>query len=243
LPTWNGTAPLEEMGYNVEILPVAAAAMWQAVATGNVDAMVTAWLPVTHAAYMDRFEDDLVNLGPLVGGAKLGWAVPSYVTIDSIEELNAHADKFNGRVIGIDPGAGLMGLSEKAMEAYNLTDMELVEGSGTTMTAALDTAIKRDEWIVVTAWSPHWMFGVWDLKYLEDPKGILGEEEQIHTVVRKGLKEDMPEVYNFLDNFAYESPNQLQMIMAWNQESNADREETAKRFLEENKELFESWKQ
>lgn len=235
-------AALESMGYNVEILPVAGAAMWQAVGTGNVDAMVTAWLPVTHATYLKKVEGDVVDLGPIVGGAKLGWAVPSYVNIDSIEELNANADKFNGRVIGIDPGAGLMGLSEKAMEEYNLTNLELIEGSGTTMTATLDNAIKRNEWIVVTAWSPHWMFGVWDLKYLDDPKGILGEEEQIHTIVRKGLKEDMPEVYNFLDKFAYESPNQLQMIMAWNQEPNADREENAKRFLRENKEQFESWK-
>ncbi|SDB22510.1 glycine betaine/proline transport system substrate-binding protein [Desulfonatronum thiosulfatophilum] len=236
-------AALEEMGYEVEILPVAAAAMWQAVGTGNVDGMVTAWLPVTHADYYERVKNNVEDLGPIVGGAKLGWVVPSYVTIDSIEEMNDHADRFNRRIIGIDPGAGLMRLSEEAVEEYGLTRFTLVEGSDATMTAALSNAVDRNEWVVATAWSPHWKFGVWDLKYLDDPKGILGGEERIHTIVRKGLKEDKPEVYNFLNNFAWEDPNQLQMVMAWNQEPGSDRMENAKRFLRENKEQFESWKQ
>ncbi len=231
----------EKMGYDVEILPVAAAAMWQAVGTGNVDGMVTAWLPVTHADYYERVKDDVQDLGPIVGGARLGWVVPSYVTIDSIAEVNEHADKFNRRIIGIDPGAGLMRLSEEALQEYRLDRMNLIEGSDATMTAALSNAIDRNDWIVVTGWSPHWKFGVWDLKYLEDPKGVLGGEERIHTVVRNGLEEDMPEVYNFLNNFHWKDPNQLQMVMAWNQEPGSDRYENAKRFIEENEEQVKSW--
>lgn len=233
----------EKMGYDVEILPVTAAAMWMAVGTGDVDGMVTAWLPVTHGDYLKQVEGKAEDLGPIVGGAKLGWAVPSYVEIDSITELNENAAKFDGKVIGIDPGAGLMRLSEQAMEEYDLSNFELMEGSGSTMTAALNDAIKNNEWVVVTAWSPHWMFGRWELKYLDDPKGVLGEEEKIHTIVRKGLKEDMPEVYAFLDKFSYENPGQLQTLMAWNQEEGSDRYENAKRFIKEYPELVESWLQ
>jgi len=234
-------ALLEDQGYEVDLYPVAAAAMWQAVGAGDMDGMVTAWLPVTHATYLEKLEGKLENLGPISYGARLGWAVPSYVTIDSITEMNANADKFDGKIIGIDPGAGIMGLSETVMEEYNLNEFELVEGSGATMTMALSNAIKNKEWVVVTAWSPHWMFGRWDLKYLEDPKGVLGEEEHIDTIVRKGLKDDMPEVYGILDRFAYENPNQLQMLMAWNQEPDADPLENAKRFLKEHPELVKAW--
>lgn len=234
-------AALEKMGYDVEVLPVAAAAMWQAVATGDVDGMVTAWLPVTHGDYLAKVKDKVVNLGPIVGGARLGWAVPSYVEVDSIADLKGMADKFDGKIIGIDPGAGLMKLSEQAMKDYALDDYSLVEGSGATMTAALSGAIKDKKWIVVTAWSPHWMFGRWDLKYLKDPKGVLGEEETINTIVRKGLKEDMPEVYAFFDKFSWKDPNQLQMVMAWNQESGTTPEENAKKFLKEHPEMFEKW--
>lgn len=231
----------ERMGYEVEAIPVAAAAMWQALGTGDADAMVTAWLPVTHASYFKRVKDKVEDLGPIVRGAKLGWAVPSYVTIDSMEQVNEHASKFKGKVIGIDPGAGIMSLSEKALKQYTLDKMELIEGSGATMTAALANAIRNKEWIIVTTWSPHWMFGKWDLKYLEDPKKSLGAEEHINTVVRSGLKTDMPEVYAFLDKFAWKDSKQLQMVMAWNQEKGADRYENALRFIKENKEQVDSW--
>ncbi len=233
----------EKMGYEVELLPVAAAAMWQAVGTGDVDAHVTAWLPVTHSDYMKKVEGKVENLGPLSGGAKLGWAVPKYVTADSIADLNQYADKLDGKIIGIDPGAGLMRLSENAMKEYGLDKLELMEGSGTTMTAALSGAVKNNEWIVVTAWSPHWMFGKWELKYLDDPKGVLGGEEHIDTIVRKGLKADMPEVYAFLDKFAWETPEQFQMVMAWNQQPGADRYENAKKFINEHPDLVKSWLQ
>jgi glycine betaine/proline transport system substrate-binding protein len=232
----------ERMGYDVEMYPVAAAAMWQAVGTGDVDAMVTAWLPVTHGEYLKKVEDRVVKLGPISGGARLGWAVPSYVTdVDSIEQLNAHAEEFGGRIYGIDPGSGLMRLSEKAMKEYDLDKMELMEGSGATMVGMLANAYKKKEPIVVTTWSPHWMFGKWDLKYLKDPKGALGGEEQIYTIVRKGLKKDMPDVYAFFEKFKYNSADQLQMLLAWNQEEGADRYENALRFIKENKEQVDSW--
>ena len=238
--TMTAKAALEQMGYEVETLPVAAAAMWQALGTGDVDAMVTAWLPVTHADYYEKVKNRVEKVSVVSGGAKLGWAVPAYVTIDSIEELNANADKFDGKVIGIDPGAGLMKLSEQAMADYGLNKLELMEGSGATMTAALDTAIKNKEWVVVTAWSPHWMFGKWDLKYLKDPKGVLGGEEKFEAIVRKGLKEDMPEVHAFFSNFRWDSPAQLQMVMAWNQAGGTP-EENAKRFLKEHPDTVKGW--
>ena len=231
----------EKMGYEVELLPVAAAAMWQAVGTGDVDGMVTAWLPVTHKDYLARVADKVENLGPIVGGARVGWVVPSYVEIDSIEQMNGAADKFDDKIIGIDPGAGLMQMSEKTIDAYGLDKFELMEGSGATMTAALADAIKNNQWIVVTGWSPHWMFGRWDLKYLNDPKGTLGGEEYIATIVRKGLDKDMPEVYAFLDAFSYENPNQLQTVMAWNQEEDADPYANAVKFINENPELVNKW--
>ncbi len=238
--TMTAKAALEQMGYEVEVLPVAAAAMWQALGTGDVDAMVTAWLPVTHADYYDKVKDNVEKVSVVSGGAKLGWAVPTYVTINSIDELNANADKFAGRIIGIDPGAGLMKLSEQAIADYKLDKLELMEGSGATMTAALADAVKNEAWVVVTAWSPHWMFGKWDLKYLEDPKGILGGEEQIEAIVRKGLDKDMPEVYAFMSRFKWDSPGQLQMVMAWNQEGGSP-EDNAKRFLKEYPDTVKGW--
>lgn len=238
--TMTAAAALEEMGYEVETLSVTAAAMWQALATGDVDAVVTAWLPVTHADYYARVKDQVEEVSVISRGAKLGWAVPEYVTISSIEEIKENAKKFDNKIIGIDPGAGIMNLSEQAMKDYDLKGMELMEGSGATMTAALADAIKQEKWVVVTAWSPHWMFGKWKLKYLEDPKKVLGEEEYIAGVVRKDLEKDMPEVYAFFKKFGWDSPEQLQMVMAWNQEGGTP-EENGRRFLKEYPDTVKRW--
>ena len=231
-------AALEEKGYAVEIVPLAAAAMWQAVATGEADAMVAAWLPATHAAYLEKLKDQVVDLGPNVTGAKIGWAVPAYVELASIEDLKGNEASVGGKVIGIDPGAGLMRASEKAIQDYGLA-VDLVEGSDATMTAALKDAVDRKEPIVVTTWTPHWMFGRWDLKYLDDPKGSFGGEETVNTVVRLGLENDDPEAYRILDNFAL-TLDQEQKLMVEN-EDGGDPAATAKAWVEANRQTVESW--
>ncbi|MFP4314616.1 MAG: glycine betaine ABC transporter substrate-binding protein [Desulfovibrionales bacterium] len=230
----------EKMGYEVEMTPVSAAAMWQALATDpNIDAMVAAWLPTTHGEYLERVKDDVVDLGPNLTGTRIGLVVPEYVTIDSIPEMKEHVDKFDEEIIGIDPGAGIMSTTEEAMDAYGLDEFELIEGSGATMTAALQSAVNNKEWVVVTGWTPHWKFARWDLKYLEDPENIYGGDEAIHTIVRKGLRQDMPEVYAFLDRFRW-TPEDMAAVMVWIQEG-MDPYEAAKKFISENPEMVNSW--
>ena len=61
--------------------------MYQGLAFGDADAMVAAWLPTTHGHYVDAIADKIEDLGVNLDGTKIGWVVPSYVTIDSIEDL------------------------------------------------------------------------------------------------------------------------------------------------------------
>lgn len=229
----------EHLKDKVEVIPVSAAAMWQAVASGDVDAMVTAWLPVTHGQYLDKVKDKVEDLGPIMGGAKIGLVVPKYVTIDSIDQLEANADKFKGKIIGIDPGAGIMSKTEQVLKDYDLKDFKLVEGSDATMCAALSDAYKHKEWVAITGWTPHWMFGRFDLKYLKDPKNVFGAEETINCIARKGLQKDMPKVYAFLKNYKLPMAD-LQKIMAMNQENDKPLE-NAKKFIADNPDLVKTW--
>ncbi|MDO3378233.1 glycine betaine ABC transporter substrate-binding protein [Geoalkalibacter halelectricus] len=230
----------EELGYEVRLTPVSAAAMWQGIAGGDADAMVAAWLPTTHGHYLERLREQVVDLGPNLDGTRIGLVVPTYVEISSIDELNENAERFDGRIIGIDPGAGLMSKTEEVMEAYGLDNLRLMEGSGATMTAALADAINREQWVVVTGWTPHWKFAQWDLKYLEDPQNVYGGDEQIHTIVRQGLEQDMPEVFRFLQNFSW-TTDDMQQVMVWNREEGATPYETAKRWVAENPARVQAW--
>ncbi|MCL7929505.1 glycine betaine ABC transporter substrate-binding protein [Halomonas llamarensis] len=232
-------AVLEQEGYEVDLTSLSAAAMFQALATGDADAIVAAWLPTTHADYMERLGGDIEDLGANLDGTKLGLVVPAYSDIDSIPELNEHAESFSGEIIGIDPGAGLMGLTEKVVDTYDL-DLNLRSGSGATMTAALASAIQNEEDVVVTGWTPHWKFSRWDLKYLDDPKNVYGGAEQIHTVVREGLGDDMPEAYAILDAFEW-TPEQMGEVMLMNREDGADPYESAKQWVENNQDIVDEW--
>ncbi|MBB4823433.1 glycine betaine/proline transport system substrate-binding protein [Sporosarcina luteola] len=118
------------------------------------------------------------------------------------------------KITGIDPGAGIMEATDKAIEEYGLDKWTVTTGSGAAMTAALKKAYDKEEPIIVTGWTPHWKFAKFDLKYLDDPKGVYGGEEQIHTIARKGLKEDLPEAYEILSNFHWTEDDMGSVMVA-----------------------------
>lgn len=232
---------VDEMGYEVESVEADVGPIFSSLASGDYDAFIDAWLPITHQEYMDEFGDDLEDLGYNFEGARIGLVVPEYVDIDSIEEMNDVADQFDGEIIGIGPGAGIMTATNNAVDTYDL-DYTLIESSGPVMTATLSDAIEEEEWVVVTGWEPHWKFAEWDLKFLDDPEGVYGEVENIKTIARQGLSEDMPEVAELLENF-YMDSNQLGDLMgamAENQED-MDELEIARDWMEENQDLVDSW--
>ena len=231
----------DKFGYRVELLPVSQETMWARIASGEADAMVAAWLPDTHAEAYAKVKNQVDVLGKLVSGARVGLAVPDYVPLRSIDELDANAEKFNGRIVGIDAGSGLMRLTSKAMRDYGITQLQLVPGSGASMAASLTDAVFKQEWIVVTAWSPHWMFSRWPMHYLDDPLNSLGKEESIFKVGRDGLEKDHPDVWAFLNKFRFEDASQLQRLMDWNQQIGTDPVQNARRFMKENPRLVESW--
>lgn len=230
---------LEQKGYDVKTVSVSAAAMYAAVADGDADATVCAWLPSTQANYYARTKDKLDNLGANMVGTQLGLVVPDYVTIDSIAQLKDNASKFQDRIVGIDPGAGEMGLTQKVIKDYGLP-LKLIDGSGATMTAALKDAIDNHQWIVVTGWTPHWMWARWKLKYLKDPKGIYGTSENIDTLARKGLKATSPVAYTVLNGFNW-TPAQMQVVLADNRKPGAEPYKVAKQWVAQHADEVSTW--
>lgn len=227
-----------KMGYEVTKTMADVAPVFTALSAGDRDAFLDAWLPVTHKSYMEKYGDNLVDLGVNNPTARIGLVVPEYVTINSITEMNDVKEKFDGEIIGIDSGAGIMSATDKAIKQYDL-DYNLVASSGPAMTAALKKAVANQEWIVVTGWKPHWKFARWDLKFLDDPEGVYGAVEEIHTVVRKGLPEDMPEVTQFLRNFQLNDQQLASLMGAVNDAANPA--EGARKWMTENEELVNSW--
>lgn len=156
------------------------------------------------------------------------------------ESAASIGEQVDYKITGIEPGAGIMKATNKALEEYeNLSDWELVESSSAAMAAELQKAIEDKEPIVVTGWTPHWMFSKFDLKYLEDPKGVYGEAENIETFVRKGLKKEQPSAYTVLDQFHW-TPDDMGAVMVDIQEG-MDPAEAAAKWVEENSDKVSEW--
>ncbi|ACB84265.1 glycine betaine ABC transporter substrate-binding protein [Natranaerobius thermophilus] len=228
----------EEMGYEVELTMADPGPIYTDIAEGEHDVFLGGWLPITHEEYWEEYQDKVDKISPNFEGARIGLVVPDYVDIDSIEDMNDVTDKFDGEIIGIDPGAGIMQTTETALEEYGL-NFNLIEGSDPAMATALQESIEEEEWVVVTGWIPHWKFATWDLEFLEDPKKVYGEQENIYNIGRSDLEQDLPEVREFLEEFQL-SQQGLGELMADINETE-DEEESAKRWIEDNSDKVEDW--
>ncbi|MCT2086346.1 glycine betaine ABC transporter substrate-binding protein [Microbacterium enclense] len=204
LPSWTdglSTAylledQLEKLGYTVEMQTLTEAGpLYTGLAQGDIDIYPSAWPELTHAEYMAEYGDDIEDLGAYYDNAKLTIAVPSYVDIDSIDELQANAARFDGRIYGIEPGAGLTRQTQESMlPGYGLDgDFELITSSTAAMLTELDNAIAAQDDIVVTLWRPFWANDAYDVKDLADPQGLMGDPEALHFLGTAGFAEQYPD--------------------------------------------------
>jgi len=230
----------QKLGRECRLLDVTLLAMWQSLAAGDQDASVAAWLPSLHAKYLEEYHAKVENLGPNLTGTRIGLVVPDYVPVDSISELSEHSEQFEHKIMGIDPLAGIMNRTKKALNHYGLNSYSLISGSDSTMTSALEQAVRNREWIVVTGWTPHWMFARWDLKYLDDPDHVYGDKEHIATIVRQGLHQDMPRVYAFLDAFSWTARDMADVMLKARKES-VSYAQAAKEWVLENESRVAGW--
>ncbi|QOV11482.1 glycine betaine ABC transporter substrate-binding protein [Viridibacillus arvi] len=152
---------------------------------------------------------------------------------------SAIGESTNYKIIGIEPGAGLMAQAKTAMKDYKLDNWTLVEGSSAAMVAELKKAYSKKEPIIITGWSPHWMFASFDLKYLDDPNGTFGGAEEINTIVRKGLKEDAPGAYTILDQFSWDTSD-MEKVMV-DVSGGMDPKEAADKWIKENNDKVAKW--
>jgi glycine betaine/proline transport system substrate-binding protein len=230
-------AVLDQKGYDVEIKPIEPGPIYASLSKGDADVFRDAWLPYTHAEYWDRFGDKIDHIGTAFENGTTGLVVPSYVTIDSITQMNDYVEEFGGEIIGIGSGAGVHKNTLKAIEDYEL-DFNQVTSSGTAMIAALEGAINDEEWIAITGWKPHFKWARFDIKYLEDPKGVYPTDE-VQILARKGFTTDFPKLATFFDNFKLEEAKLYELVDAVDNATNPL--DGAKQFYQNNQELIDGW--
>ena len=240
---------LEDMlDYDVTITASDVAPAYASVAAGDQDAFMETWLPVLHKDYIEKYGEDLIDLGNVYEGTLSGLAIPKYMydagikTISDLKKEEA-LKKLDSTITGIDAGAGIMKTTETdVFPKYGLSEAgySLLASSGPAMMAALKDSYKDEEWIVVTAWKPHSMFGYFDLVFLEQDGEKVWGKGNIHITGRKDIKEDKPELAEFLSNMKLTN-SEVGSLMVAIRESDKNEEDAAREWLNSNKEVVADW--
>jgi glycine betaine/proline transport system substrate-binding protein len=214
-------------------------ATYRDVASGELDAFQDVWLP-NQEALLDQVAEEVEHLDPwFLGETKQGMAVPAYMDVRSIAELNSTDAEF---IFGIEPSSVMMQeVGEEVIPSYGL-EQELVTAPTAGMLAEVERLYAfRDEFVFL-AWSPHWMNQRYKIRYLEDPKDAMGptnDPAECSTIVRGDLREEDPVAYAFMDalELTEEQINDLETVINAEDDPLAG----ARRWTSENREVVRPW--
>lgn len=235
-------AILEEKGYDVSLEYADVAPVYSGLSTGDYDLLLDTWLPITHASYMDEYGDQIEDLGAWNDEAKLTFAVNEDAPIQSIDELAAHADEFGNTIVGIEPGAGLTEITQnEVIPGYGLEGMTYTTSSTAAMLSELKAATDAKENVVVTLWRPHWAYDAFPIRDLEDPKGLLGDAEGIHSMGSQQLATTHPAVHSWISEFKMDSETlySLENAMFSSGEQVDDYQPIVRRWIEEHRDYVD----
>ncbi|MGI5901705.1 MAG: glycine betaine ABC transporter substrate-binding protein [Desulfitobacteriia bacterium] len=232
---------IEDLGYEAKFVEGDIGFLYTGLAEGDIDFYPSCWIVNLHKPYKEKYGAKIEYVGINYENAISGIGVPAYVTdINSLEDLKGNGKMFGNKIIGIEPSAGLMLSTEKALKEYGLEDeYKLVQGSTAGMLAAMEKATKNEEQILFLPWRPHTMFQQFDIKLLEDPKGIFIPDD-VYIGVNPELKDKAPDIYKFAQNFKIEI-EEVERIM---QEGNSKEDkiaELARKWIDENQDQINEW--
>ncbi len=119
-----------------------------------------------------------------------------------------------------------------------MKDYKLQISSEAGMLTTVDRAYRGEKWFVATSWSPHWMFGKYELRYLKDPKSALGEAEHVDVLARKEFKTENPKVAEFMSRMKLPIAD-LEAAMFDAQETSY--EKAVDKYISEHPDQIKSW--
>lgn len=204
---------LTALGYEPDIKTLSVPIGYQAMKTGEVDVFLGNWMPAQKA-----FVDDLNKAKAIevvnrnLEGAKFTLAVPTYVAdkgIKGFADLQKHADDFDHKIYGIEPGAPANANIQKMIDAndFGLKGWELVESSEQAMLSQVERASKDKQPIVFLAWAPHPMNERFKIAYLSGGDAYFGANyggAEVYTLARTGWPAKCPNAAKLFHNLTFD---------------------------------------
>ncbi len=239
---------LQALGYKTQTKKLGVPFIYRELASNHIDAYLGGWMPV-EKQMLDPLlaKDEVVNLGSNLEGALLGLAVPDYVWnngIHSVKDLTAHADRFKGKVYGIENGSEINNKISTAIKADDegMGKFRLVSSSTAVMLTQVQRAISRHEPIVFMGWRPHWMNIEIKMRYLKGRKDspIARINSNVLTIVSHDLADNQPNVTRLLSHIKIDAKTQSRWIYDYSHKK-GDLKTVADRWLKNNPDIVKAW--
>jgi glycine betaine/proline transport system substrate-binding protein len=230
----------EKLGVSVKLTEYPVDHLWRDVAAGKIDAMISAWLPQSHASFLKQYKGQIEILKPVTLGIKIGLVTPTYVTIDRLDQFNTKVSRFNNKVYCIKGHIGSVEMTKRAIAAYSLQNVKCEELSEQKLIKKVEDCSGKLDWIALGIWSPHIIFSQWKLKFLEDTKDVFSRDEQIVAISKTSLQKEERDAYAFLKKF-YCSPKEIQEMMNSIIKLNKSPYGAAKEYIAKNPEQVKKW--
>ncbi|NUT79065.1 glycine/betaine ABC transporter substrate-binding protein [Pseudomonas sp. C1C7] len=201
---------LERHGYLVRVSTAHHEDMFRMYRDGQVDMLVSAWLPASHGAYLAARKKPSVKLGVLYRPYCI-WGVPDYVPEDEVAAVGDLlkpdvARRMSKRIQGINPGAGISRFSQAMVIDYALDQggYYFANGSEADCFTRFEHAYASGEWLVVPLWHPQYLHHTYSIRALDEPRGLLGGEDQATLVASSDVVQAMPKA--LIDDLASLQP-------------------------------------
>ena len=240
---------LNKLGYTATTQEVAVPLAAEALATGRADAYLGNWWPSQQAVFTEHLDSGAVKVaGTVLEGTEYAPAVPGYVAeqlgVRSLADLDQHADAFERKIYGIEPGApGNETISQAiAQDAYGLGDWELVASSTEAMLAEVSRRAAAGEAIVFLGWSPHWMTSEFNLHFLDDPQSVWPGAGQVRSLIRSELETADPNLVRFISQISVDTATASDFIRAVDKDGKPA-ETVAQEWMQAHPDRIEAWLQ
>ncbi|GGF85958.1 glycine/betaine ABC transporter substrate-binding protein [Azorhizobium oxalatiphilum] len=183
-------AVLARHGHEIERSTAPHEEMFMRMGRGEVDFLVSAWLPASHGTYLAPFEADVRKITVLYEPYCI-WGVPSFVPAEvaSVADLlrEPALSRMDRLIQGINPGAGISRFSQAIVDHYGLDTAGYHFETGTEAQCfdRFEDAVSRNEWVVVPLWHPQYLHARYRIRELAEPAGLLGGTDRATLIVRR----------------------------------------------------------
>ena len=230
----------QQQNVRVEMYRVADSTMFRAVSTNELDIGISAWYPNTHQRFFDMFPQHVHRHAMIADSLGLYVAVPSYASLDYINDLRNHAEQFRNTILIPDSRNAIYHVGNNILDDYNLDMFTLRESSWDDILSFVEESIANNAYFAFVGMRPHWIFNRFNLKTLNDTNNSFGTHEQAFLIANTQFKERMPSITTFLSRVKFELSD-IESIMEMNQVLGSDTYSNAVRWINQNTHRVNRW--